>query len=271
MLPTFAVIGAPKCGSSALYEYLRRDPRVVMSATKEPAFFTANWGRGLSWYESQFRGDGERAGEVTVEYLSSSTAALRMREVVPDIRLVVLVRNPFDRARSHYWWRHNNGLEPRSLDEVLEDGAAAFPVAYGLYHKHLQQYRSVFPDEQILVMTLEELRTRGGLARLYRFIQLEPSDLDLHLTNAAAEPRSLRAKAALDHVRILRVVAPRPIRALGAQGVALLKRVNQRPFAAPPLTPSQREVMSEHFLPDIAALESFLGVDLDTWRAPSDR
>jgi hypothetical protein len=274
-LPTFLIIGAPKCGSSALYAHLAGDPRVVLSRSKEPAYFTAEYGRGQAWYEAQFPGEGEAVGEATVGYLSDPLAAERIHDLLPDARLVVLVRNPFDRARSHYWWRHNNGVEARSLDEVLTEGARAFPIRDGLYSANLQPFLRLFAPEQILVLRDVDLRPgTGSLARLWTHLGLTEPVLpaDVAVANTATERRgagSALAMRGLHKLRGLRSIAPSSVRRLGARAVEGADRATRRPFVAPPLTPDQVSVMAEHFLPDLGDLEDLLGAGLEAWRAPS--
>lgn len=274
-LPTFLIIGAPKCGSTALYQHLAADPRIVMSATKEPAFFGARADRGQAWYEEQFVGEGEAIGEATVGYLSDPASPERIRRVVPEARLVALTRNPFDRARSHYWWRFNNGAEERSLDAVLADGADAFPIADGLYFRNLSRFRNVFPAEQLLVLRDDELRVgRASLDRLWEFIGVAPPS-DRPVVKSANQARKVRgqgtgaALAGLHKLRNLRSYVPPGVRRLGARVVQRADDLGRTAFVAPPLTEAQVDVLAEHFLPDLDDLEEMIGADLSSWRSPS--
>jgi hypothetical protein len=122
-LPNFVIIGAPRSGTTSLAHSLSQHPEVfVTMQVKELHFFDTNFDRGLDWYRQQFSGAdaaaAKAAGEATPTYMYDETAMSRMAETVPDARLIAILRNPVDRAYSHYWMN-------RSLDR--ED--LLFPVA----------------------------------------------------------------------------------------------------------------------------------------------
>jgi hypothetical protein len=273
-LPTFLIIGAPKCGSSALYDYLQGRDDVVMSATKEPGYFGARYDRGIEWYREQFVGAADHVGEASVGYLADPEAPARIAAVLPEAKLVVLARNPFDRARSHYWWRRNQGTEQRSLDEVLADGAQAFPVSDGLYHRNICRTLEHFPADALLVLTTEDLRSGEALARLDAHLGLArrageviPSSNEATTARSGAVASALRG---MDKLRSARHKVPEPVRRAGARVIGRARGMNQRSFQAPPLTAEQVERLGEHLHPDLDRLEAFLGRDLAGWRAPAD-
>jgi hypothetical protein len=125
-LPDFVIIGAHKCGTTSLYHSLTRHPHVEGAATKELEFFNRHFDKGIEWYRRCFPRprwkDGRRSitGEATPYYLFHPHAAKRMAEVVPRARMIVLLRNPVDRAYSHYHHRTRLGRETRSFEEAIE-------------------------------------------------------------------------------------------------------------------------------------------------------
>src|SRR6187397_1377370 len=113
-LPDFLILGAQKAGTTALYSYLRRHPAIVGPSWKEVSFFDRHYARGEAWYRGNFptrlrHALAERraharaiAGEASPSYVFHPSAPERVAALVPDARLIALVRNPIDRALSHY-------------------------------------------------------------------------------------------------------------------------------------------------------------------------
>lgn len=187
-LPDFLLLGAPKCGTSALHNALAGHPQLFLSEPKEPKFFLTDgpppdsgggpgdvptWGEHV-WrrddYEALFAGADPDAlcGESTVFYLYDRAAQQRIRDLVPDARLIAVLRDPVERAHSN--WSHLRGadLEPeadfaRALDleqERIDGGWAHFwhYAAQGRYGEQLEHLDSLFPREQVLLVRYRDLR-----------------------------------------------------------------------------------------------------------------
>ena len=174
-LPNLVVIGAMKCGTSALHRLLDRHPDVAMAPGKELNFFIGSerpvgddpgewwrhgqWHRGPEWYADQFDAEAPVRGESSPGYTDPShpEAAARMAALLPDVRLVYLVRDPFERAVSQ--WRHHvrDGTEPRPVAEALLDPGSQY-VARSRYVERLAPYLARFGREQLLVVVQERLR-----------------------------------------------------------------------------------------------------------------
>ena len=211
-LPDFLVIGGQKCGTTALYAYLRWHPQITGPAWKEISYFDRHYGRGEAWYRGQFpsrpwlRLTGGRSrrlplvGEASPSYVLHPHAPARVRELVPDVRLVVLLRDPVDRALSHYNHEVALGREPLSFEEALEreperlDGelerlgdTSYFSHAWwdhtylarGRYAEQLERWLAVFPREQLLVLASERLRADPAptYARVLEHLGAGPYDL----------------------------------------------------------------------------------------------
>jgi hypothetical protein len=211
-LPDFLVIGAQKCGTTALYAYLRWHPHVTGPAWKEVSFFDRHYGRGESWYRGQFpsrpwlwlRGgrSGQRplVGEASPSYVLHPYAPQRVRALLPDVRLVVLLRDPVDRAFSHYHHEVALGREPLSFEEALdrEDERTAAELdrlgdtsyfsqpwwdftyaARGRYAEQLRRWLEVFPRDRLLVLASEQLRLEPAraYADVLAFIGADPFEL----------------------------------------------------------------------------------------------
>lgn len=186
-LPDFVIIGAAKGGTNSLYELLTRHPHVERAALKGLRYFNQHFDKGIEWYRSQFLPprwkDGRRSitGEATPRYLYHPLVPERMAEVVPQARLIVLLRNPVDRTYSHYHERVSDMRESRSFEDALEaetewlssskeDGAferepravrPPFPyLEMGVYVDQLLRWSKFFSDEQMLVLKSEDFFER---------------------------------------------------------------------------------------------------------------
>jgi hypothetical protein len=180
-MPSFVIAGAPKCGTSTLYDYLATMPRVRRGARKEPTNFVHYPGsrlRAAANYPIRLPGQSFIVGDGSVEYFANPRAPENIREVIADARLIFLLRDPVCRAWSDYQMLHKFGADTadfsatvrdamRWLDDPsvlpLVDSAACkahHPTRYvlcGWYARALERWFSVFPREQCLVMISEEL------------------------------------------------------------------------------------------------------------------
>lgn len=179
-LPDFLIIGAQRAGTTALYEYLRRHPGIAGPAWKEVNFFDVHHRRGQAWYRGHFPIRSRAiVGEASPSYLFHPLAPERVAALLPEARLIALLRNPIERALSHYHHEVDLGREPLPFEEALEReeermrgelermlGDPAYfsdawwnhtYVARGRYAEQLERWLAFFPREQLLVLTSEEL------------------------------------------------------------------------------------------------------------------
>jgi sulfotransferase family protein len=205
-LPDFLILGAQKAGTTALYAYLRRHPQITGPSWKEVSFFDRHWARGESWYRGNFpnlaRTRGKLVGEASPSYVFHPLAPQRVRELVPQARLVVLVRNPVDRALSHHNHEVALGREPLSFEEALDaeeerlrgevERMTADPryfsrewwshtyKARGRYAEQLERWLEVFPRERLLVLSSDELGSEPerAHAQVLEFLGAPPHRLD---------------------------------------------------------------------------------------------
>jgi len=180
MLPTFLVIGAMKAGTDSLYEYLRHHPQVFMATPKELDFFIeeGNWRYGRAWYETHFeRADGALAiGEASTSYAKHPVhghVPERIAGLLPDVRLIYLIRHPIERLRSQYLHRTLYGDEHRPIEEaVILDPSYLDLSRYAL---QIEQYLVHFRRDQLLVVLSEDLRRdrHSTLERVLRFLEVD--------------------------------------------------------------------------------------------------
>lgn len=202
-LPDFVIGGAPRSGTTWLYEALDRHPRVWLArpVRPEPKFFLVDseYYRGLGYYRRRwFCGVPDRmiAGEKSTNYLESRCAAERLARDVPDAKLIFLLREPADRAFSNYRFSRMNGLEDLDFSVALGKEAQrersyqerfrfSRPYSYfsrGLYARHLERWLDLFPRDQILIRRYEDLLTNPSevLVDVHRFLGVEarPEDTE---------------------------------------------------------------------------------------------
>jgi Sulfotransferase domain len=205
-LPDFLILGAQKAGTTALYAYLRRHPRITGPSWKEVSFFDRHYPRGEAWYRGNFpnvlRARGDLVGEASPSYLFHPLAPGRVTRLVPEAKLIALVRNPVDRALSHYNHEVALGREPLSFEDALaaeeertggeEERLVAEPAyfshawwnytykARGRYAEQLERWLEVVSRDQLLVLPSDELleEPEHAHARVLEFLGAEPHRLD---------------------------------------------------------------------------------------------
>jgi hypothetical protein len=263
-LPTFLVVGAMRAGTTSLSRLLGSHPDVYMPPRKEIHFFDRRWRRGTDWYRRWFaEARGRRAvGESTPSYMYLPEVPPRMAQVVPQARLVAILRDPVDRAYSHYWHEQQLGHEDLSFlaairsepDRLGGDPSDRGRHAYldrGRYLSQLQRLHRFFPPERLLVLIFEDFRAdpRGTFTTLCRFLDIDeaavPRDLGRNWT-VHTLARSARVRA------VSRRLPWRPLR-------RAVNRLNARRWTPPPLDPEVRADVVERFREDNRALSAWLG------------
>jgi hypothetical protein len=210
-LPDYIIAGAQKAGTTSLWAYLQEHPQVVPAMAKETSFFDINFHRGLNWYRMHFPlavGDapGEErntttlTSESTAYYMFHPLAAERIARCVPRVKIILLLRNPVDRAFSHYQLKLRRRQETLSFEEAIEaeaerlDGEAdkivAQPdyysrahdrhsyLARGVYIDQIRRWQRYFPPSQLLILESGEFfsRTRDVYHRVLFFLGLPGSE-----------------------------------------------------------------------------------------------
>jgi Sulfotransferase domain len=191
VLPDFLVIGVMKGGTTSFFNYLARHPQINPPFRKEIKFFDIHYPEGLGWYRAHFptrfkMKPGTVTGEATPYYIFHPTAPNRIGKVLPNVKLIALLRNPVDRAYSHYNHMVRVGREPLSFEEAIEHEPERLAgeeekiitdplystfnhlhysyLARGRYIEQLQKWFAIFPREQMLVLASEELYTSPATA-----------------------------------------------------------------------------------------------------------
>lgn len=299
-LPDFFVAGAPKAGTTALHAALAKHPSLYMSTVKEPKFFLTDGppparggpGDGQTYREHVWRREdyealfdpappGTLRGESTPFYLYRQDAQDRIRALIPQAKLIVILRDPVERAHSNWTHLWSAGLDPigdfvqacGEEDRRITAGWADFwhYTAIGRYGEQLERLYSVFPRDQVIVFRYRSLLENPAqvLDQICGFLGVQPALLtEVPRENVTAHPRlSLR-----HHVvsRALRVATATSPAVPGAAVVAnSLQRVLQRDSPPrQPLTWEQRRALIPRFEADIRLLEVITGEDFSGWLQP---
>ena len=233
----FLIIGAQKGGTTSLFEYMRRHPQIQMPANKEISFFDLNYSRGEEWYLASVLRNarpGAVCGEASVGYMCGTPYGEfrndrnwdarmsarhgeplenvipgRIERLLPEVRLICVLRDPVARAYSHYSMARLGKAETRSFDQAVEDllaqdameHARAMPlsdngyIANGEYGRVLAGYLRTFANGQLKVVFSDELSNSPAdtLAQVFEVVGVdagyEPENLDTRYRAAALEPR----------------------------------------------------------------------------------
>ena len=173
-VPNFIIIGCQRCGTTSLYTYLAQHPQILTPIKKEMDFFSWHFDRGIDWYLAHFppmpSGEQFLTGEASPSYFDSREAPERLYSLFPEAKLIVLLRNPVDRAISQFYRLTNLNWEARSLDRVISDEIERLNqnpeyiigeepgnyLARGRYIEFIKNWRTFFPREQLLILKSED-------------------------------------------------------------------------------------------------------------------
>jgi hypothetical protein len=187
-LPDFVIIGGKKCGTSSLYNLLTQHPLVEPAASKELHYFDLLFDEDTEWYRRCFPAPRWEDGRWTITgegtpYMASRFAPERMAEVVPQARLIALLRNPVDRAYSDYQQVVRKDRESRTFGEAVEGKTSEY-LFRSVYVDQLLRWSEFFDREQMLVLKSEDFfeRPAATLSRVLDFLDLpawEPEEVEV--------------------------------------------------------------------------------------------
>ncbi|MDY7002794.1 MAG: sulfotransferase [Cyanobacteriota bacterium] len=193
------IIGQVKCGTSSLYSYLTQHPQILPAIKKEIHFWNNNFNKGINWYLAHFpsidSGQNLITGEATPNYLESQKVAESLFQEFPNIKLIVLLRNPVDRAISQYYMFVKKGKEKRSVEKAILSEIESITrksninslnnfnisnyIKRSQYIEHLSQWMEIFPRNQFLIVKSEDLfvTPETTVDRVFQFLGVESYQL----------------------------------------------------------------------------------------------
>jgi hypothetical protein len=305
-MPDFLIIGAPKAGTTALHAALARHPALFMSPVKEPKFFltdgpppTRGGGPGdivtyreHVWrradYEALFASApaGMLRGESTPFYLYDRRAQRRIRDVIPDAKMIAMLRDPVERAHSNWAHLWSAGLDP--IDDFIaacadEDRRVAAGWAQfwhytrlGRYGEQLEHLYTLFPRENVLVLRYRALVDSPAetLDSICAFLGVPQGVItEVPRENVTAHPeRSFSHLAVSQAVRAITAAGRHlPGRAAAAMAGPLERVLQQKARSRQPLTWAQRQALLPYFDTDVRLLEKVTESDFSDWLQPRER
>jgi hypothetical protein len=275
-LPDFLIVGAMRSGTTALATALGQHPELFMTPKKELHYFDVNIDNGIDWYESQFvDGTGSVVGEATPSYMFDDFAVQRLSSTLPGAKLIAILRDPVDRAYSHYWHNRQRGRETLEFEAALEaessrlhstDALDRLYFSYfsrGLYHRQLEYLCRFFPRSQLLTLIFEEFREDQAttLRQVWRFLGVNERFVPERRLNINAYRgprwRGLTGVLQPQHGEGRTVAAAR----------RLVVRVATKQMRYPPMPSPTRRALGDRYAEPNEQLASWLGRSRIPWPA----
>ena len=297
-LPNFLIVGAPKSGTTSLSRYLRHHPDVFMAPVEEPKYFAyrnspprfaspdaATILAGTRWRRADYTGlfagwrDQKAGGEKSALYLWSAAAPGAISEEIPEARLIAILRNPADRAYSHF--AHNL----RCFKEPLTDFRAALAAEperknqgwsyrylyrdHGRYAEQLERYSLLFPREQMLILLYDDLvaDAAGAMRTICRHLGVS-QDHDLKVSERHNVSEGVRHTGMLYRALRRESLAKSAFRMLTPRWVQRrlwLSVYNRNLDPLPAFDPTLRRELVDEFGSEVRRLERLIGRDLSGW------
>lgn len=287
-LPNFFIVGAPKAGTTSLYFYLKRHPEVFMSPIKEPNFFSYDETvrqnlyhkeKGVGSFDEytklfeQANGHHKAIGEASVSYLFYPSVPGKIKELIPDAKIIMSLRDPVDRAYSHYFMEHKLGYVHTSIENIISKkskhrNAHLWYQQYielGLYTEQVKRYLDVFGKDNVRIFIYDELAEdmEGMILNVFDFLDIDKTYIpELEgKYNTYSTPRNqlIRLMYAQKNLRTLaRKIMPQE-RIDWVKNFFLTRKMK---------TPRRDETVAqlrEFYKPDIMKLEKLLNKNLSRW------
>jgi len=296
MIPNFFMIGAPKCGTTAMSEYLRTHPNVFMSDPKEPSFFAPDVIPSpcatMADYLNLFAHANSQqviVGEASTSYIYSAGAVKKIWALSPNARLLVMLRRPTDLVYAHHSQNRKQGRDLEmdfekawKLQPQQANGKPIQPHAnpwadykwIGSVGSQVDRVLQIFPRSQVHFICFDDFVRNAGTEyrRLLEFLGISDDgrmefpkvNENTHFKSLrlARIPRYLRAKVGINRIKAIKD-------ALGIRQFGItpaIDKINTEARPRPPLRPEFRSYLDEFFEPEVVLLEKLLGRDLSSWR-----
>jgi hypothetical protein len=301
ILPNFMIIGAGKSGTTSVYQYLKQHPAIYVSPIKETNFFAIDdfkasvsgpWPpeadrfpiRTLEQYGALFGyvTNETAIGEASIRYLGSPRAPGRIKDTLPDVKLIAILRDPVERAYSSYFHQVRDAVETRSLRQAIDDeikgtvdGSTTLTYAQrrymrlGFYHQHLSRYFELFDRRRISVFLFEDLKEEPDklLREMFDFLEVDPSfkpDVSVRY-NVSGSPKN-EILFNLTKKRPLTTAVKRWLPGWVRDPIAgRFEKLRGGQLTKPPIDPSLRGLLIEEYRQDLLRLQDLIGRDLSHW------
>jgi hypothetical protein len=281
----FFIVGAPKAGTTSLYKYLNQHQDVVMSSVKEPNYFSKEEleSQDLYYasknitdekdYHSLFQANGEKKklGEASVSYLFYPKVSKRIFTYNNDAKIIIILRNPVDRAYSHYKMDFRLGFVKRDFEDLVlnnnQEGSLFYQqyIDLGLYHLQVKSYIDEFGSTNVCVMFYEDLKKDRAtfVNNIFSFLNLKSdSNINFNLKYNKSKLPSNNFMRYLYSISLVRKTASFLF------NERLINFINKNFFreSNQEIESKVRHKLNQVFLNDIFMLEKLLNKDLSSWR-----
>ena len=289
-LPNFLIVGVQKAGTTSIYNYLREHPQVYMSSVKETNFLEKDWENlppeqqnkngivTLEKYSELFAGvkDEIAIGEASPNYLFHyESSAARIKKYVPNAKLIVVLRNPVERAYSDHLMHMRDAIGYRSLSEQIKYSShKSFILRKGFYYVPLKYYFDQFGQEQIKVFFYDDLRDNSQefMQSIYQYLGVNDEFVPNTTRKAqvAKIPKNKTINNLLNRKNILRSTTASILKKVMSvetrqQLRDRLINLNSQTKKAVPLSAEDRQQLIELYREDILQLQDLVGRDLSKW------
>jgi hypothetical protein len=274
MLPNLVIIGTAKGGTTSIYHYLDAHPEIAMARPKGMRFFMddGHWHRGQAWYESHFDTPAPVRGEASASYTGwpiHPNVPERIAAMLPDAKLVYLVRDPIERIVADYFHAFREHGDTRPFLETVLPFEESLLVARSRYATQLERYLALFPREQILVVDTAEMgsRTAETMATIYRFLGVA-DDFRSPIFDERFNTRKRRVVRNRAGERVARSLAAGLGEARAERVRASVPELLHKPFVArvrAEFPPRVRADLVDYLRPEVERLRELTGLPLASW------
>ncbi len=275
--PAFIGIGAMRCGTTWIAQRLREHPEIHIPADfKEIHYFDQFYKQGMEWYLANFSKTqpDQICGEFTPSYLRTESVRERIKQDLPQTKLIVSLREPAARAHSHHnFLQIRTDISPSFLEAIMDERYDILKA--GLYGEQLSKWFHSFPPEQIHIILFDDIRDHPAktISELYHFLGVDHEFLPPGLThqeNVRHGVHSLRLAGLMRGIRHLirpHLISRQRLKRLGLFKLGKwINHVNSTPASATSQDNSGESFLQAYYQQDIELLESILGKDLSTWK-----
>ncbi|NJO77613.1 MAG: sulfotransferase [Cyanobacteria bacterium RM1_2_2] len=298
VLPNFFIIGAIKAGTTSLHYYLNQHPEIFMSAMKEPTFFAPEFytthrngilrGRAqrqaampLEEYTSLFNDVSQETaiGEASPSYLFFEQTPTRIKQMIPEAKIIAILRDPAERAFSAYCFQKRDGYELMSFEQALADEQKRLEQRWqpgwlyascGYYYAQIKRYFNTFDPSQIRVYLQEELNTDSTSVcqDIFEFLGVHSAFVpDLSRKNISAMPKNQLLNLFLSNRNPIKLaIKPLLPKQLRQQVAGNIRKLNMAD--KPSLSPETRQSLIKIYREDVLKLQDLIQKDLSSWLIP---
>ena len=289
LMPNFLIIGAMKAGTTSLYNYLKQHPEIFMSPLKEPGYFSFGDSEqceesiklfpdiicSYREYQRLFQQVREEKaiGEATTAYMDCPRAPVRIKEFLPNVKLIAVLRDPAERAHSHFMFNKKNFVEDSPTLEiaikekenrVIEGDRYRYNyLEKGLYFKQLSTYLQLFKKDQIKILLFDDLENDPVklLQEIFTFLEVDETfEPDISIKyNVSGAWRNGAIESLLKRFNALRRIA---VKKLSPRIVTPLGKIMMKPQKSSPVL---RQKLINHYRQDILQLQNLIQRDLSHW------